>query len=95
MAGRLLRLSAAAATMAANDAGVERGPADQRAVDVGLGQQRARVVGLDAAAVQDAHAGRPASAPTLGRPAARIAAWTSCASVGLAVLPVPMAQTGS
>src|SRR5580765_2467828 len=35
-------------------AGVEAGAADQRAVDVGLGHQLRRVVGLDRAAVEDA-----------------------------------------
>ena len=53
--------------------GVERGAADQRAVDVRLGQQRARVVGFDAAAVEDAQPVGQRAALQRGRPAARIA----------------------
>ena len=54
------------------------GPADERAVDVGLRQQRRRVVGLDAAAVEDARRGAPASLRGCAS-SARMKAWTSCA----------------
>ena len=54
--GRSAIASPAAATIAANDAGVEAGAADERAVDVGQREQLGGVVGLHAAAVEDARA---------------------------------------
>jgi hypothetical protein len=46
----------AARQMAMKSAAFSDGTADQAAVDVGLREQRGGVVGLDAAAVEDAHA---------------------------------------
>ena len=63
---------------------LERGAADERAVDVGLGEELGRVVRLDRAAVEDRHVDQAA-----------MKAWASCACSGVAVFPVPIAQTGS
>ena len=63
---------------------LERGAADERAVDVGLRQQLGGVVGLDRAAVETG-----ASRSDL------MNACASCAISGVAVSPVPIAQTGS
>ena len=64
--------------------GIEGGAADERPVDAGLREQLGGVVGLDRAAVQDAR-----------RCSSLIRACASRASSGVAVLPVPIAQTGS
>ena len=55
---------------------VERGAADERAVDVRLGEQLGGVVRLDRAAVEDGHVDQ-----------LRMNAWASCACSGVAVLP--------
>ena len=93
----VVRVAAARFSGGAADGGeigrLQRRAADQAAVDVGLGEQLRRVVGLDAAAVEDLHAARHARAPRVQR--ARRNACTACACSGVAVLPVPIAQTGS
>ena len=55
----------------------------------------ADVVGLHAAAVQDARTAAAAGSPWETATRLRMKAWTSCACAGVATLPVPMAQTGS
>ena len=75
--------------------GVEAGPADEGAVDVGLGHQLGDVGRLDRPAVLDAHGvgrvgRRTARPPPPGW--RRTSAWASAA---VAVRPVPMAQIGS
>jgi hypothetical protein len=50
------------------------------------------VVGLDAAAVEDLHV---AASRVAACSCARSSACTACACSGVAVLPVPIAQTGS
>ena len=74
--------------------GVEAGSADEGAVDVIEAAEGAGVVGLDRAAVEDAGAGGGAGAGVLGDLVADDA-WASSAISGVAVRPVPMAQTGS
>jgi hypothetical protein len=73
--------------------GLERGAADERAVDVGQREQLLGVLGLDAAAVEDADL----LAACLSRSAtsARTKATASWACSGVATLPVPIAQIGS
>jgi hypothetical protein len=58
----------------------------------GFGEQLRRVVGLDAAAVEDAE--RPLAAPATAS-VLRRKAWHRLRLAGDAVLPVPIAQTGS
>ena len=87
-------IAAAAATIRAKLVRVEARAADQRAVDVRLGEDLRRVLRLDAAAVEDAHAlGGLASSGR--RPARGRSAIASCACSGVATLPVPIAQIGS
>ena len=90
---RASRAQAAARQMATKSLRLQRRAADQAAVDVGLREQLRRVVGLDAAAVEDLHRagvrGRRLRAARAG------CACTACACSGVAVLPVPIAQTGS
>ena len=63
---------------------LERGAADERAVDGRLGHQLDGVLGLDGAPVEDTRLVQVLD--RLVRP---------CASSGVAVFPVPIAQTGS
>ena len=75
---------------------VEAGAADQRAVDVGLRRSSSRdVVRLDAAAVDHVAAARPRRRRTTARSRARMCACASPACAGVALRPVPIAQTGS
>ncbi len=78
------RRLAPARQIASNDSQLERGAADERAVDVRQPEQHRRVVRLDRAAVQHG-----ASCSDLTN------ACASCAISGVAVRPVPIAQTGS
>ena len=75
--------------------GLEAGAADQGAVHVGLAQQRGRVVRLDAAAVLNRKRSGRFLAELLAKFAPRMKAWASWACSGVALRPVPMAQTGS
>ena len=81
--------------MPANEPGLEAGPADQRTVDVGARHQVGGVLGLDRAAVLDAHRRRPRRPPPPTPPWRGSCAHTAWASSGVAVRPVPIAQIGS
>lgn len=73
---------------------IERGSADERAIDVGLRHQFRRVPGFDRTAVLDPNRSgcfRPKCCPDAG-PDMRA---HLLASAGIAVSPVPIAQTGS
>ena len=74
--------------------GVQRGAADQRAVDVGDGEDLGGVAGLHRSAVEqaDRSADRPAEAPDRR---SRMKSCTSAISSRDGVRPVPIAQTGS
>ena len=71
--------------------GLERRAADQAAVDVRHPEQRSRVVRLSRC--RRTAAARPPRRPWRGARAS--VACTACASAGVAVRPVPIAQTGS
>ena len=76
--------------------GLERGAADERAVDRRLGQELVDVRRRDAAAVEDRHGLAPiVREPDPRRARARIAPAIAAASEPLAFRPVPIAQTGS
>ena len=71
----------------------QRRAADERPVDVPLGEDGGRVVGGDAAAVEDGDPVRLVA--ELLAQISRIRAAAACASSGDAAMPVPIAQTGS
>ena len=73
---------------------VERSTADQRAVDVGLGEEHRGVLGLHRAAVQDAHGCWPRRAEQ-GAHRGADRARDVVGLLGRGVRPVPMAQMGS
>ncbi len=77
-----------------NDVGVEARAADERAVDVRLRHQAVDVVGLDAAAVQNPHLLAAGLAGELAEQRADHRVHLLACS-GVAVLPVPIAHTGS
>ena len=74
--------------------GIKAGAADERAVDIGQRQELGGILGLDAAAVEDAGQLRPAPWRTAAT-RARTNATASCACSGVATRPVPIAQIGS
>ena len=79
---------------AAERRGVERGAADERAVDVLLGISPSMLSGFTLPPYRMRCAAATPS-PWLFATCLRMNAWTSCAWAGVATLPVPMAQTGS
>ena len=87
--------SCAALMMAEEVARLEAGAADQGAVDVGAGEQLGGVVGLDAPPILDDDPGGGRLRRTSRPSQLRMNAWTSWACSGVAVRPVPIAQTGS
>ena len=87
--------SCPALMMARKSAGLEAGAADQRAVDVGAGEQFGGVVRLDAPPILDDNPGGCRFTETRRASQRRMNAWTAWACSGVAVRPVPIAQTGS
>ena len=77
--------ASAARAIAAKLARIEARTAHERAVDVGLRQQGGGVVGLDRAAVEDAHGSRRTPRRSAQTAAPRMNACASCAISGVAV----------
>jgi CheY-like chemotaxis protein len=74
---------------------LEGGAPDEAAIDISLIERAEAFAGFIAAAVKDTDLGRGRGEPKELISSSRMTLCTSCAISGVAVLPVPIAQTGS